>query len=110
MTDDTALEAALRRVTAVTHPDKEAVARITRRPESPPPQRRPLAWWPSALLDFGFAPAWPRVAALACATVLGVSIGLSSLGTRIAADLDLVRVAADDVANNVFELDLGFRP
>ena len=76
-----------------------------------PPQRRPLAWWPSALMDVGFAPAWPRVAALACAAVLGISIGLSGVGTRIAADLDLVRIAtADDVASNVFELDMGFRP
>ena len=49
------------------------------------------------------------IAALAGAAVLGISIGLSGLGTRIATDLDLVRVAADD-ANNVFDLDMGFRP
>ena len=44
-------------------------------------------------------------------TVLGISIGLSSVGTRIAADLDLVRVAsADD--GNVFDVDsvAGLRP
>jgi len=111
MTEDTALEAALRRVTAAPHVDQEAVARIAQRLESLPPQRRPLAWWPSALMDFGFAPAWPRVAALAGAAVLGISIGLSSLGTRIATDLDLVRVAAaEDAGSNVFDLDMGFRP
>ena len=49
-------------------------------------------------MDWNFAPAWPRVAALAAAAVLGISIGLSGLGTRIAADLDLVRVAAADDA------------
>jgi hypothetical protein len=63
------------------------------------------------LSDFGFAPAWPRIAALACAAVLGVTIGLSSLGSRIAADLDLNRVAtADDSANSVFDPDVGMRP
>jgi hypothetical protein len=61
-------------------------------------------------MDGGLAPAWPRVAALAAAAVLGISIGLSGLGTRIAADLDLVRVASDDGGNNVFDLDMGFRP
>ena len=63
-----------------------------------PPQKRAFAWWPAVLMDWNFAPAWPRVAALAGAAVLGISIGLSSLGARIAADLDLVRVAAADDA------------
>ena len=112
MKDDSALEAALRRV--MTAREAEDVAeRIVRRLEARAlsPQKRALAWWPSTLTDFSFAPAWPRVAALAAAAVLGVSIGLSGLGTRIAADLDLVRVAAaDDAATNVFELDLGIRP
>ena len=111
MTEDTALEAALRRVTAAPQVEQEALARIAQRLETLPPQRRPFAWWPSALIDFDFAPAWPRVAALAGAAVLGISIGLSGLGTRIAADLDLVRIAtADDGASNVFDLDMGFRP
>jgi len=112
MKDDSALEAALRRAMAPQQA-KEAADRIARRLESRalPPQQRALAWWPTALTTFTFAPAWPRVAALACAAVLGVSIGLSGLGTRIAADLDLVRVAAaDDAGNSVFDLDLGFRP
>jgi hypothetical protein len=54
-----------------------------------PPQRRPLLarWWPSALLNADFAPAWPRVAVLASAACLGVAIGLfgpdaSLLGTQ----------------------------
>jgi hypothetical protein len=112
MKDDSALEAALRRVMAP-QDAKDAAARIARRLEARalPSQKRALAWWPRALTDFTFAPAWPRVAALAGAAVLGISIGLSGLGTRIAADLDLVRVAAaDDGGNYVFDLDLGFRP
>jgi hypothetical protein len=45
--------------------------------------------------------------------VLGISIGLSNVGTRIAADLDLVRVAsAEDGGANVFDVDsvTGLRP
>ena len=82
-----------------------APKRVARRgSQSLPPQKRAFAWWPAALMDWSFAPAWPRVAALAGAAVLGISIGLSNFGTRIAADLDLVRVAsADDASTNVFD-------
>jgi ferric-dicitrate binding protein FerR (iron transport regulator) len=112
MTDG--LEAALRRMAARPdeHPaDAASAERIVRRLESMPlpPQNRPLRWWPAVLTGRDFAPAWPRLAALAAAAVLGISIGLSGLGTRIATDLDLVRVASADDAN-VFDLDLGLRP
>jgi anti-sigma factor RsiW len=110
MTDK--LEAALRRMAADPRADDAAGERLARKLERMrlPPQKRPLSWWPAILTDWTFAPAWPRVAALAAAAVLGISIGLSNLGTRIAADLDLVRVAAAEDANNVFDLDLGLRP
>ena len=105
------LEAALRRMAA--DPGADAAAgRLLQKLESMPlpPQKR-APWWPPVLTDWNFAPAWPRVAALAAAAVLGISIGLSNIGTRIAADLDLVRVAAaDDTAGNVFDVDLGLRP
>ncbi len=81
--------------------------------QSLPPQKRAFAWWPAALMNWEFAPAWPRVAALAGAAVLGISIGLSNVGTRIATDLDLVRVAsAEDAGANVFDVDsvTGLRP
>ena len=62
-------------------------------------------------MDVNFAPAWPRLATLAAAAVLGISIGLSSFGTRIAADLNLVRTAsADDASTNAFDSDAGLRP
>ena len=50
-----------------------------------PPQRRPLLsrWWPSALLNADFAPAWPRVAVLASAACLGVAIGLFGPGATL---------------------------
>jgi hypothetical protein len=107
---DEELEAALRRVLS-TNPDDAAARRVLERLQSLPPQRRAFPWWPAALLDFSFAPAWPRLAALAGAAVLGISIGLSNVGTRIAADLNLVRVAAaDDASTNAFETDAGLRP
>jgi hypothetical protein len=107
---DEELEAALRRVLS-TNPDDAAARRVLERLQSLPPQRRAFPWWPAALLDFSFAPAWPRLAALAGAAVRGISIGLSNVGTRIAADLNLVRVAAaDDASTNAFETDAGLRP
>jgi hypothetical protein len=112
MKHDHELEAALGRVMAAL-PDDEAAERIAAKLTSAPlpAQKRAFAWWPAALMDWNFAPAWPRVAALAGAAALGISIGLSGLGTRIAADLDLVRVAAaDDLPTNVFDLDAGLRP
>ncbi len=108
--NDHELEAGLRRI-GRPEADDAAVQRVLARLEALPPQKRALAWWPSALMDWSFAPAWPRLAALAGAAALGISIGLSGFGTRIAADLDLVRVAAVDDAN-VFDADsvTGLRP
>jgi len=104
------LEAALRRVLA-TSPEELAAKRLLTRLQSLPPQQRAFAWWPAALMDVNFAPAWPRLAALAGAAVLGISIGLSNVGTRIATDLNLVRVAnADDATTNAFDNDAGLRP
>ena len=113
MQDDHELEAALRRMMTASDAHDAAAQRVLARLEPLPPQKRAFAWWPSALMDWSFAPAWPRVAALACAAVLGISIGLSNVGTRIAADLNLVRVAsADDAGTNVFDVDsvTGLRP
>jgi len=108
--NDEELETALRRLMA-TNPEELAAKRLLGRLQSLPPQKRSLAWWPAALADVSFAPAWPRLAALAGAAVLGMSIGLSSIGTRIATDLNLVRVAnADDASTNAFETDSGLRP
>jgi len=47
-----------------------------------PPQRRRFLWrrWPNELLTLDFAPAWPRLAALAGVAALGFVIGLIDLG------------------------------
>jgi hypothetical protein len=110
---DEELEAALRRVLA-TSPEKLAELQLLQQLQQLqqlPQQKRAFAWWPAALMDASFAPAWPRLAALTGAAVLGISIGLSSVGTRIAADLNLVRIAnADDATTNAFDSDAGLRP
>jgi hypothetical protein len=107
---DEELEAALRRV-LTTHPEDLAAKRVLARLQSLPPQKRAFAGWPAVLTDVTFAPAWPRLAALAAAAVLGISIGLSNFGSRLATDLDLVRVAnADDATTSVFDSDAGLRP
>jgi hypothetical protein len=114
---DRELEASLGRVMTPAPDADDASERVLARLAAAPrpPQKRGwlAAWWPAALTDLNFAPAWPRVAALACAAALGVSVGLSGLGTRIAADLDLVRVAsADEAGATIFDSDTiaGLRP
>ena len=108
---DEELETALRRVLSTSPEDVARRSASSRRLQSLPPQKRAFAWWPAALMDVSFAPAWPRVAALAGAAVLGISIGLSNFGTRVATDLDLVRVAsADDASTNAFDFGCGTTP
>lgn len=109
MNPDRELEASLGRMMAPSDDADDATRRVLARLEAaplPPQKRALLAWLPAALTDLNFAPAWPRVAALACAAALGISIGLSNLGTRIVTGLDLVRVAsADEVNVNLFDTD-----
>src|SRR5215211_231697 len=108
--NDHELDAALRHAMP-SNADDAVARRIVARLEKLPPQQRAFAWLPSALMTWDFTPAWPRLAALAGAAVLGIAIGLSGFGTRIAAELDLVRVASADEAN-LFDADsvTGLRP
>ncbi|MCZ7657622.1 MAG: hypothetical protein M5U07_07065 [Xanthobacteraceae bacterium] len=76
-----------------------------------PPQHRGLLArsWPAALARPDFAPAWPRIAALACVGALGIAVGLSNVGARVA--YDLAGVAASEEASP-FDADAitGLRP
>ena len=77
---DEIVRAALAREAGQAADDDAAVARVLSRLAGPlPPQKR--AWWrlPAELLDWEFAPAWPRMAALAGCAVLGFTIGLAGL-------------------------------
>jgi anti-sigma factor RsiW len=68
----------------VAQPDATGVLRaLAARPL--PPQLRRFLWrqWPSELLSFDFAPAWPRLVALAGVAALGFIIGLTDIAGPI---------------------------
>jgi hypothetical protein len=65
--------------------------------------------WPSALLNNDFAPAWPRIAALACVALVGCTVGFFGPGTRAFQRTGwIVAVAQNsdsDVSGLVFEAE-----
>src|ERR1700693_5406620 len=78
------LDAALKRHTKAPPTDEAAVERVLKRLSAPlPRQKMPLWRLPSILLDWQFAPAWPRVAALACCAALGFVIGIAGLDRHL---------------------------
>ena len=63
--------------------DEAAVNRVLSRVSGPLPQQKQPFWrLPSVLLDWQFAPAWPRMAALACCAALGFFVGIAGLDRR----------------------------
>lgn len=111
---DSFIEAALKRHAKTPPVDEAAVTRVLRR-LAPPLPRQKLALWrlPAVLLDWQFAPAWPRVAALAACAVLGFYIGIAGLD-RPFDKLDAPFAVAGRIDNGalVFEPDplIGARP
>jgi hypothetical protein len=85
MTDnefDRLLERALKR--RMPPNDEAAVSRVLNRLTGPLPRQRAKLWrWPVVLLDWQFAPAWPRMAALGACLALGFGIGISGLDRGI---------------------------
>lgn len=76
----TYLEGAITRVTQPQPIDNDAVARVMSRLSPPlPRQKRSLWQLPTVLLDWQFAPAWPRMAALACCAAVGFYVGITGL-------------------------------
>ena len=74
------LAAALKRRTEASQADEAAVERALKRLSGPLPRQKITLWrLPAVLLDWQFAPAWPRVAALACCAALGFVIGIAGL-------------------------------
>ena len=60
------------------------VARVMTRLAGPLPRQKVPFWrLPAVLLDWQFAPAWPRMAALGACAVIGFAIGLSGIDRRI---------------------------
>jgi hypothetical protein len=88
MTDEqfeSLLGAALKRHAQTPQADDAAMARIFVRLNDPLPNQKGHTWsrWPGVLLDWQFAPAWPRMAALVGFAVLGFAIGITGMDRRI---------------------------
>lgn len=96
------LDAALTRHAEAVGPDAAALARISARLNGPlPPQKKPFWRLPAVLLDWQFAPAWPRMAALAGCAVIGFAVGITGLDRRI--DGQSVTAPNADLSVTVFE-------
>ena len=108
------LEATLKRHTQAPPADEAAVERVLKRLSGPlPRQKMPLWRLPNVLLDWQFAPAWPRVAALACCAALGFVIGISGLDRHIdPTDAAFTVASRADLGSIVFEPEAltGARP
>jgi hypothetical protein len=77
---ETFLGRVLKRQAETSQADNAAIERALKRLSGPLPRQK-ISFWqlPTVLLDWQFAPAWPRVAALACCAALGFVIGIAGL-------------------------------
>jgi hypothetical protein len=111
---DDFLDTALRRHTKAPPTDDVAVERVLKRIEGPLPRQKPPQWrLPNVLLDWQFAPAWPRVAALACCAAIGFVIGIAGVDRRIdGTNARLTVASSGDLGSIVFEPEAltGARP
>lgn len=106
------LDDVLKRVTAPRPVDDDAVARVLKRLQPPLPRQKVSLWRLTAvLLDWQFAPAWPRMAALACSAVLGFYVGIAGLDLPFDR-LDQTTIASADAGFFVFDPEplTGARP
>ena len=108
------LDEALKRHSKAPPADEAAIARVLTRLSAPlPRQKLPLWRLPGVLLDWQFAPAWPRVAALACCAALGFVIGIAGLDRHFDGPVEPFAVASRaDLGSIVFEPEplTGARP
>lgn len=111
---DEFLDSALKRHANAPQADEAAVARVMTRLAGPlPRQKKPFWRLPAVLLDWQFAPAWPRMAALGACAVLGFSIGISGIDRSIDhLDGQSVVASGSGIGSLVFEPEplTGARP
>lgn len=94
-------------------PTRRVIDALAARPL--PPQRKPRwARLPTALLDWNFAPAWPRIGVLATAALIGFVIGLVGLDGQVDEGAAASATAApqDDLGAILFDAApiTGWRP
>ena len=108
------LDAALKRVMQAPPADPAAVNRVLARLAPPLPRQKISLWrMPAVLLDWQFAPAWPRVAALAACAVLGFYVGIAGLDRPYdRLDGSFAITSSGDLGSIVFEPETltGARP
>ncbi len=105
------LDAALSRHGRAIRPDEAALHRVASRLAGPLPRQKAPFWrLPTVLLDWQFAPAWPRMAALACCAMIGFAIGITGLDRQF--DGQPVTASSIDLSTAVFEPEpfTGVRP
>ena len=106
------LDATVARYAKIDTADETAAARVLMRLTAPLPRQDGAWWrWPSVLLDWQFAPAWPRVAALACCAAIGFMVGIAGLD-RPFERTATVASSGGDITSAVFEAEpiTGARP
>jgi hypothetical protein len=108
------LDAALARHGRNADHDDVAATRVLARLSGTLPRQKAQRWrLPTVLLDWQFAPEWPRVAALGACAVIGFAIGLSGVDRHIDGfDQTFAAAPANDVGALVFEPEAltGARP
>ena len=98
------LDAALTRHMQEPVVDAGAVARVLARLTPLPRQRQPFWRLPGIFLDWQFAPAWPRIAALAGCAIIGFVIGIADPDRSIGNSNAQFAVASrTDVESVVFD-------
>jgi hypothetical protein len=114
-TSDLLDEAVSRHLHAGDALDEAAAKRVIGALHGPLPHQRHSLFdhWPSLLLTRDFAPAWPRLAALACVAMFGCMVGLvtPNIGVR-KSNAMTVRIADLDGGSLVFDSEpiTGARP
>lgn len=106
------LDAILARTPSRLADDETSAARVMARLSHLPAQKMPFWHWPSVLLDWQFAPAWPRMAALACCAAVGFMVGLAGLDRTLEGYETLQTVTARADIASIFEPEAltGARP
>jgi len=99
------LDAMLSRFASPAAEDERSAARVLSKFNGPlPRQKQPFWRIPAALLDWQFAPAWPRLAALAGCALIGFSIGIAGIDRSFAGPE--AQITSRDIGAMVFGPEL----
>ena len=99
------LDAMLARVSAISPEDEQSALRVMGKLNGPlPRQKQPFWRVPAALLDWQFAPAWPRLAALAGCMLVGFTVGIAGVDRTMAKND--AQAANRDIGAMVFAPDI----